>query len=699
MLRGFLLSLLLMQTLFAQALDKRYMLLAAEIASDANGLRASGDVIIYSKAYSFRADKVHYNPKSADLELLGNVDIMIGGKEGKVISKVNHTVFNLKTNTFKSENFFAYDSDSQMWFNSKTSEGMDNIYNLKKTTISSCNRNDPDWKITFSKGFYNKDKEYISIYNPTFYAGDVPILYLPWFGFTTNKTRKSGFLKPTIGFESSDNFFFVLPYYIANEEDWDLELDPQIRLNRGLGLYSTLRFVDTNHSKGEVNTGYFRESNDYFTKNHLENRDHYGIELKYTNEKLLTHYIENNSFHDGLMLDLIYLNDIDYVNLDHKQGWATSKLVTSRANYVFYSDYDFLGAYAKYFIDTEKTSNADTLQTLPSLQYHRFSQGFKIPNLLYSFDYKYKNNYRRKGLNAKQHELSLPLTYHKSLFGDFLKFQASENLYYSRVNYSEGNATTENANYFSNYHKLALSSDLTKRYHDTIHNLQLNLSIIIPSFEEKNGYFADFLPFNLETKSVALKMNEYYYNLDGFNFFTHRLRQVYYDDDTLYKYGDLENQMIYKFSPDFVVDNTLFYSHKYDRLKKVQTGLKYKDANYDMGLNHTYEYQPTLKNTNFVTARVNTKIDANYDIFASLDYDIADEFTKEWTVGWRMKKRCWDYRFRYKESITPSLTSSGTKSLIKRGVLFFVRFSPFGGMAYKFNDETELDIKNFEGVK
>jgi hypothetical protein len=56
-----------------------------------------------------------------------------------------------------------------------------------------------------------------------------------------------------------------------------------------------------------------------------------------------------------------------------------------------------------------------------------------------------------------------------------------------------------------------------------------------------------------------------------------------------------------------------------------------------------------------------------------------------------MKKRCWDYMFRYKESVTPNLTSAGIKSLIKRGILFYVRFSPFGGMKYEFNKETSLD--------
>ncbi len=696
MFRVTFLSLFLTFSLYGKSLNEKYELLAGSVKSVNNVIEANEDVLIYSREYSFRADRATYDKKSGDLELFGHVDILLNGK---VLTYIDHTIFNLKSKSFKGENLFAYDRDSEIWFNAKSTQSQKSEYVLRSTTLSSCQRQDPDWKITFTKGIYHKDKEYISIYNPTFYAGDIPILYLPWFGFTTNKNRESGLLKPIIGFENSENLFFVQPYYIANEENWDLELDPQIRLNRGVGLYSTFRFVDTNHSKGEVNFGVFREKEHYYEKNNLENRTHFGAEIKYKSESLLSQALKNSTYHDGLLVDIIYLNDIDYINLDHKKDWANSKLVTSRANYVFYRDDDYLGVYGKYFIDTEKKSNADTLQTLPSIQYHRFSQGIKIPNFLYSLDYKFKNNYREEGLNAKQHELSIPLIFHKSIFGDFLNFKASENFYYSRVNYSEGNSTTQNADYFSNYHKLSLTSDLTKKYESYIHNIQLDISAIIPSFEHKNGYFADFLPFNLETKSLAFKLNQYYYNMDGFDFFTHRLRQVIYDDDTLYQYSDLENQMIYKFSPDFIVSNTLFYSHEYDRIKKLQTGVAYKNAKYDLGFNHTYEYKRDEKDTNFVTSRINVKIDENYDIFASLDYDFVDDFTKEWTIGWKMKKRCWDYRFRYKESVTPSLTSAGTESIIKRGVLLFVRFSPFGGMAYNYNQESSLDLDNLEGIK
>jgi len=669
----------------------RYELLAKEIRGEGDTITASGDVVIYSKENSFRANKAIYHQKSGELELFG--DVYISYKNSDAI-RLNETKFNLKNRTFESQNIFAYDQKANMWFETKKTTSKKDIYELKDTTISSCDRKDPEWKIKFSDGVYNKKEEYISIYNPTFYAGGVPLLYLPWFGFSTNNHRKSGFLKPIIGYENKDNIFLVTPYFIANEDDWDIELDPQIRINRGLGLYSTLRFVDTNLSKGALTLGYFNDKEAYTKKHNLENRAHLGASFKYENRSLLSEkidYLKKRDYKDGLLLDLIYLNDIDYVNLNHTTGYASSKLATSKANYVLHDDIDYLGVYAKYFIDTEKKSNADTLQTLPSIQYHRYSNIFKIPNLLYSLDYKFKHNYRREGLRATQHEFSAPITFYKGFFGEYLDFQASENFYYSKVNYYEGNATTDDATYFSNYHKFLVSSDLTKKYDSFIHNLQADLSFVIPSVENRSGYFADFIPFNIETKNVAFKLNQYFYDESGFDFLTHRFVQVYYDDKNIYKYGDSENQIIYKPTKELKLYNTIFYSHEYDRIRKLQSGLNYNKDRYNLRVNHTYEYKKDEKNSDFITTYANAKIDKNYNIFASLDYDFEDRFTKEWSVGWKMKKSCWDYMFRYKESVTPNLTSSGAESVVKRGVLFFVRFSPFGGMAYEFNKETSIE--------
>lgn len=66
--------------------------------------------------------------------------------------------------------------------------------------------------------------------------------------------------------------YYEQPIYIAPYENWDLELNPQIKTDRGFGLYSTLRFIDSPYSIGEVNLGAFRENSSYYHDENLKTK-------------------------------------------------------------------------------------------------------------------------------------------------------------------------------------------------------------------------------------------------------------------------------------------------------------------------------------------------------------------------------------------------------------------------------------------
>jgi LPS-assembly protein len=686
--------LLFLAVCFVDAKQTRYSLYAPTLYTEGDLVIAEGGVVIYNGGSTFSASKIIYDQKNQILELFD--DVYVSYKDGQH-SQTDHIKLDLKSKKFDGEELFLYDELSGLWIKSNRAKSSKRRYILRDSQISSCDVSDPDWQFKFSKGVYYPDREFVSLTHARFYAGKIPLLYFPWLAFPTNDKRESGLLRPFVGFESSENLLFVQPIYIAPRKNWDIELDPQIRLGRGVGLYSTLRFVDTNHSKGSVRYGFFKEKKGYAKEHNLKNDTHSGFEVKYENSSVISDYFDS-SYKDGLLIDFTGLNDIDYINLKHDGNLAVNKLVTSKINYTNSNEVNYFGLYAKYFIDTEKLNNDDTLQTLPSFQYHKFLSEIKDSGFLYSVDLKFKNSYTKVGLRARQSEISLPLIYNKTFFDDFINFSASENLYYSRVNYFEENSSISDANYFSNYHRLSLSSDLTKKYSINTHNIQLGISYIIPSFDKKSGYFADFIPFNLEKKSLQLRFNEYLYDDAGFGFLTHRIRQNIYLEDKENTLDDLENELIYRFNKDFYVSNTLIYSHEYDKLKKIQSGLYYRDKLNMFKFNHTYQKAPNLDTINFVSTNISRKVDRRYEIFAGVDYDFEDSFTKEWRFGWQMKKRCWDYQLRYKQSITPSLTSGGTRSITRRGVYLFVRLANIGATEIKTVKEYSLgnDIDGYD---
>ena len=682
-IRLFLFLVLLLSFSFAQT--QNVEVLAKNVSKNGDLVHAKGDVVLYSQKYLITADRADYNQKTGDLNLFGDITILEGieysAKSGKVSLNLNSDIGSFQP-------LFFFNNVSNIWLSCESATSNPQRYLTKKSIVSSCNVQNPDWKINFSSGKLNRKNNFLTVYNALFYAGDIPIFYLPYFSFSVDKTRRSGLLRPKFGLSSSDGLYYMQPIYFAPYLNWDLEFDPQIRTNRGDGINSTFRYADSPFSNLKVESGVFHEYDRYVKKNSLINSNHYGLELKYDRSQLFSKKFSKDD-EDGLYVDFTYLNDIDYLNTKKSEIQSYNSLVTSTLNYYFKKDLDYYGIYAKYYIDTAKESNEDTLQELPTLQYHRFSNSIFLDNLLYSIDLKSKNYERNKGLNATQYEFNAPLTYYFSLLDDYLHFSISENIYMTYVDYSNDESLSTYGQYYRNYHKFSAYTELSKAYDDFFHTLYIDLDYVVPSKEKKTGYFADFIPVDTEEKSLTLNLAEFFYNSAGDKRVSHTLRQQYYFSNYRYKYGDLENNIKIYFSDKIDFSNTIFYSYEFSRFSKIQNSLNYTNDLFHASLLHTYENTPNT-NTNFITLSFDSNYYRNYDIFTSLNYDIKNSFFKSWKIGFKKKKRCWDYSIVYSENTTPQLTSSSANSINKRGIYIMFNLYPLGSIDYTFTKESDI---------
>ena len=666
--------------------------LAQSVTKEGNLVHAVGNVVLYSPKYLITADEAYYDYETSDVELIGNITILEGIS---YVSRSGHTNLNLKTDKGDSTPLFFFDESSNVWLKCENAIIDPQTYITQKSIVSSCNAQDPDWKIAFSSGEFDKENKWLHLYNPIFYANDIPLFYLPYFSFSTDKTRRTGLLKPEIGFGSSEGLYYRQPIYYAPEKDWDLEVDPQIRTNRGEGVHSTFRFADSAYSKGEFSTGYFKEHSDYAQEKSLRNDNHYGFKLIYDRSSLLSSQYSN--LEDGLWVDLHYLNDIDYYNTLGHNIIAYDKLATSSVNYYIKRDLDYFGMYAKYYIDTSKISNADTLQELPTAHYHRFSNSFLLDNLLYSVDYKAKNYERSEGVTALQNEFNAPLTLYFSMFEDYLHVSASENVYMTHVSYGSEDANGGYGQYFRNYHKFSMYADLAKPYDNFLHTMYIGLDHVIPSVESKDGYMQDFIPIDTIEKSTALNLKEFFYTTDGEKKLSHKLRQVHYYSNDRYKYGDLENDLKYYVNENFFLGNAINYSHQYETFSRNQVSVNYKDDIYGTSLRYTYEdstYENSLdkKDYSYVTLYADTKYFGGYNVFASADYDLGDEIVKSWSFGYKQTKKCWDYSLMYRDIKLPRLTSSSIDSVNRKGFLLQFNFYPIGSVSQDFSTQKEQKL-------
>ena len=682
-----------------QPTQEEVELLAQTVTKEGTVAHAIGSVVVYSPKYLITADEAYYDYESGDLELIGNITMLEGVSYA---SRSGHTKLNLKTDEGTSEPLFFFDEAVNIWLKCENAILSPSSYIAQKSIVSSCNTQDPDWKIAFTTGEHDKENKWMHLYNPVFYAGDTPFFYLPYFSFSTDTTRRTGLLRPDIGF-GSEGLFYLQPIYFAPEKDWDVEVSPQIRTSRGEGIHGTYRFVDSQYSKGTIETGYFKEKESYVQEKNLKNNEHYGYRIMYDRSALLSTKYDN--IEDGLWIDFNYLNDIDYYNTINDKMKAYNRLVTSQMNYYVKRDQDYVGIYGKYYIDTTLVSNDSTLQQLPTLNYHRFSNPLLFDNLLYSVDYNAKNYSRVEGVTAFQNEVSTPLTVHFSFLEDYLHVSASENIYMTHVSYGNGAEDGNYGQYFNNYHKISMFTDLAKAYDNFFHTLYFGMEQTLPSYRKEKGTWDytykgnELIPLTMEEKNTAFKLKQFFYDSEGDKRVSHSVKQTYYSEHE-YKYGDLENDVKVYITPQFIIGNNILYSHEYSQLARTQTSVTYKDDLYSASLLYTYQDTPTStsgalssKNYNYMTLIASTNYFENFNTFASVNYDLNDDLFKSWSFGIKKLKKCWDYSITYKDLTLPSLTSSGADSVNRQGVMFLFNFYPLGNINYEVTtSETEQKL-------
>ncbi len=680
----------------AQSSAQKVEILAKTLDKDGTIVHAQEDVVLYSDKYIITSDEAYYDYNTSDLELIGNITIM----EGTSFStRSGYAKLNMQSDSGDLTPMFAYTGESKMWLKCNNAQFDPRYYITKKSILSSCDVQDPDWKIGFTTGEYDRENQFLHTYNTLFYVADIPMFYLPYFAFPTDTTRRTGLLRPEFSFGSNEGFYYMQPIYFAPQANWDFQLNPQIRTSRGAGVHGKLRFADSPYSTGEISLGQFKEKREYLEENDLKNIKHYGYTIKYDRSKLFSGYFEKNT-EDGLWLDFNYLNDIDYLNTINNDEKSYDSLVQSTLNYYMERDLDYFGLYAKYYIDTSKSSNDDTIQELPTLHYHRFSNNILAENIFYSIDYKTTNLTSKDDLDAITHEANAPISIYFSFFDNFLHFKATENFYFAKVDYEDG-AKEGDGHVVQNYHRLSLYTELAKPYEDFFHTMYLGLDYTIPGHDKKSDGFKEieadsnldeFDSLLLNTKeNLSINLVEFFYNSEGRKVVAHTLRQTIMMGNLAvdeYKYQDLSNNIHLYFSKDLTLSNLINYSYEHSRFSKFQTSLNWKIDDYKAKFIHTYQKDNRDDDVdNYLTFSVDTDYVKNYNLFASLNYDVEDDYFKSWQVGWTMKKKCWDYRLTYREEIEPDSSSSGSTN--KRGVYLTFNLYPLGGISYDFTKESK----------
>jgi len=671
-------------TWFLNAQGNKIEVTAKSLQTTNETVEASEGVVVYYDDAVIKASTAVYNKKTKLLILDGNVE-MIGYQGTK--EHTSHMEIQTDTKEVYFEKLF-FSSQNDVWLLADKAHRADGNYTFGQSMLSSCEIEDPLWTMVFDRSVYDSHDKYMKVYDAKIYFLDIPLLYTPYLAFSTHKERSSGLLFPGFGYSDLEGFLYEQPIFWAISDSMDIELNPQIRTSRSVGVYSTFRFVDSAYSSGTMRMGYFKDNQSYVEQQNLPNDSHYGFEFNYESSKVFPNILPKG-FTDGLYVNTTFLNDIDYLNLQQNNlsHFGLTPLQESRVNYFAYNNDYYIGLNAKYFIDTRNNVDQDeTIQILPSIQGHKYLQHFLWNNLTYSADLKVNNFDRKKGATMRQAELRIPIEFTTSFFDDFLSVSLGEEFFYSKFFFKNGTFMYDDFQYYSTISKAKLFTDLTKQFDSFIHVFQPSLSYLRPGSEnqspvvfslldeEQKALFAVGLP----EEQFDLSFSQYFYDKNMRLKFFQRFSQKYYPGRN-YKLADMSNEMQYNWRRWSMYSN-IIYSHEFDKIRESSTRVGLSGNDYSLSVGHTYkEVLPDLPNAstaNDVDMSFTYTYTKRVSFNGGLTYNVDDSSSRQWRFGGSYHQDCWSVDASIRQDITPRPTGFTTLNT------FFVQFQfiPFGGV-------------------
>ena len=192
-------------------------------------LVAEGNVTLRYKGFVLKGQKLVYNRINQTVEVRGKVfitnnsTIFIHAKSGKYNLSTGEVDLTLPKGRVDKYSFYA-----------AFAKFVNGTLVAKNVCASKCS--DFQAEVCAKKFvFSNKEKEGTA-YNGLIKVEKIPVLYTPYYHFTTR--RKSGFLPPTLGFDSYNEFIYQQPLYLVIDQYSDITLTADYRTGglKGLGL-------------------------------------------------------------------------------------------------------------------------------------------------------------------------------------------------------------------------------------------------------------------------------------------------------------------------------------------------------------------------------------------------------------------------------------------------------------------------------
>lgn len=209
----------------------------------------------------------------------------------------------------------------------------------KKATYSTCSPDRPFWHLWSNTLILDRDNHLGTATNVVFYIKKIPLFYTPYFSFSLDRKRKSGFLALTPTYSVSSGFNIDWPYYFNWAPNYDFMLIPELSTKRGLLTRGKFRYL-TEQNSGYIQASYIHEDHafiDFRNATTKNSKGHRGsIDLKNRS---------NFDDHWTASIDINYVTD-DYFIQDFPaiHSVTDSDQLLNRADLIYVGEHwNFLG--------------------------------------------------------------------------------------------------------------------------------------------------------------------------------------------------------------------------------------------------------------------------------------------------------------------------------------------------------------------
>lgn len=236
------------------------------------------------------------------------------------------------------------------------------IYEFYSASFSTCPPINPAWRLKGSHIVLNKNTGRGYATHARLYIKDIPIFYFPYFNFSIDSQRKTGFLKPTIGSSNQWGPYLLTPFYWNMAPNYDMTITPGILTKRGVQFSDHFRYLSKT-SQGHVNVSILPDDSEFviFKETMLEqNKNSTNPITQAELNRLLSSsntrksfYLRDNSQFDqhlSTKIDFNYVSDDYYLtNLGSDLNEVTKNYLLQEAD-LFYKteNWDFTGRLQAY---------------------------------------------------------------------------------------------------------------------------------------------------------------------------------------------------------------------------------------------------------------------------------------------------------------------------------------------------------------